>query len=107
MSEETIFQERRLSQLQARKALRKANNKRQYNSNAVGRFRTKTSEIIDLFALFVEEQMIKAPNTGQGCRVTEHHIETANHKLQQVIIEYMEKERKLMRDVKLALEEEE
>tara|TARA_R110002020_G_scaffold234985_1_gene447134 strand:- start:1150 stop:1476 length:327 start_codon:yes stop_codon:yes gene_type:complete len=107
MNEERIYQERRISFAQAKKALRKANLKRQTEGKAVERFRTKASELVDTFAVYVDEQVIKSPNTGHGCRLKAHMVEISYKKFESLITDFMKEERKLMLSVKEALKEEE
>lgn len=105
MNEETEreYQENRIPFQQARKALRLANPKRQYANGSVDRFRTKASEIVDLFAVYVDEQMIKAPNTGHGCRVQPSNVQMAFFKMKAEMEEYIIKERELMASVRIAM----
>ena len=65
----------RISLLQVKKALRKANPRRQYGHGAAEKFGTKAGEMVDLLALFVETKMPLPPNSGKGCRVQPDHIE--------------------------------
>jgi len=97
----------RITEKQARSSLREANDKRQYGDGAVSRFKTKAGIIIDLFARFVEEQMIQAPNTGHGCRVQSHHIEVASLRMENHIKDLMMEANKEMLSVRNALMEEE
>lgn len=104
MSEEREYQENRIPYQQARKALRLANPKRQYADGSVDRFRTKASAIIDLFAAYVDNQMIKAPNTGHGCRVTTSHVNMAYLKLEMELDFFFKKESELMASVRIAID---
>tara|TARA_R100001369_G_scaffold47904_1_gene74413 strand:+ start:9 stop:329 length:321 start_codon:yes stop_codon:yes gene_type:complete len=101
------WQEKRLAESQAKKSLRKANDKRQYGSGSVPRFQYKASAIIDLFALYVDEQMILDPNTGKGCRVQPHHVETSFMKFRQEMDRFMLRERVMMITLRNTLKEEE
>jgi len=65
----------RISILQVKKALRKANPDRQYGYGAPEKFRSKASELVDLLALYVETKMVLPPRSGKGCRVQPHHID--------------------------------
>ena len=65
----------RMTEKQARIALREANSKRQYGDGAVSRFKTKAGILIDMFANIVEDTMAQEPNTGHGCRVQTLHID--------------------------------
>ena len=96
------WQEKRIAESQAKKSLRKANDKRQYGNGAVPRFQYKASAIIDLFALYVDEQMILPPNRGKGCRV-----ETSFMKFQQEMERFMLRERVMMITLRNTLKEEE
>jgi|TARA_R110002012_G_scaffold28126_2_gene89045 hypothetical protein len=97
------FQEKRIAESQARKSVRKANQNRQYGNGAVPRFASKASAIVDLFAQYVEEQMLYETNTGKGCRVQKHHIESCSIKFMNVINLFMEQERTNVALVKQAL----
>tara|TARA_R110000772_G_scaffold128180_3_gene235766 strand:- start:3627 stop:3947 length:321 start_codon:yes stop_codon:yes gene_type:complete len=101
------WQEKRIAESQAKKSLRKANDKRQYGNGSIPRFQYKASAIIDLFALYVDEQMILAPNSGKGCRVQTHHIETAFMKFSQEMDRFMLREREMMITLRSTLKEEE
>ena len=100
---EREYQECRIAYQQARKALRLANPKRQYGNHAVDRFRTKASELVDLFAVYVDEQMIREPNTGHGCRVQQGHINMCFIKMKAEMEDYIIKERELMLAVRIAM----
>ena len=99
--------ERRISFAQAKKALKKANPRRQHEGEAVERFRNKASILIDMFAMYVDEQVIHDPNTGHGCRLRPHMVEVSYKKFEDHIDAFMEVESKLMLIVKEALKEEE
>jgi len=101
------WQEKRIAESQAKKSLRKANDKRQYGMSSVPRFQYKASTIVDLFALYVDEQMILPPNSGKGCRVQPHHVETSFMKFKQEIDRFMQSEREMMKNLRLTLKEEE
>tara|TARA_R110001606_G_C15013003_1_gene608710 strand:- start:77 stop:409 length:333 start_codon:yes stop_codon:yes gene_type:complete len=103
MSKEKVWQEKRIAESQARKSLRTANPKRQYGEGAVPRFQYKSSALIDMFAHYVDEQMLFEPNTGKGCRVQPHHVESCFIKLNRVILLFMEEERKNVIIVREAL----
>tara|TARA_R100000544_G_C2189199_1_gene40769 strand:- start:99 stop:428 length:330 start_codon:yes stop_codon:yes gene_type:complete len=103
MSEEKVWQEKRIAESQARASLRKANSKRQYGDGAVPRFQYKSSAIVDLFAKYVDEQMLYEPNTGKGCRVQKHHVESCYIKLRKAISVFMEEERRNVVIVKEAI----
>jgi len=97
------FQERRIAESQARKSVRKANKNRQYGNGAVPRFASRASSIVDLFAQYVEEQMLYEINTGKGCRVQKHHIESCSIKFMNTLNVFMEQERTNVAIVKKAL----
>ena len=100
------YQEKRIAEAQARKSLKKANPRRQHgssNGNSVARFQYKASALVDRFALFIEEQMLQEPNTGQGCRVQTYHVEMAYSKFENLIDKFMEEERNRMSAVKAEL----
>tara|TARA_R110001592_G_scaffold309381_1_gene583587 strand:+ start:278 stop:613 length:336 start_codon:yes stop_codon:yes gene_type:complete len=103
MNEEREYQENRIPYQQARKALRLANPKRQYATGSVDRFRTKASAIVDLFAKYVDEQMIKSPNTGHGCRVNTSHVNISFMKLSDELEDFFKKEAELMASVRIAM----
>lgn len=100
------YQEKRLSEKDARASLRKANPNRQYgstNGNSVTGFQYKASAIVDKFAQYIEEQMLYRPNTGHGCRVQRHHVEACYFKFNRVIDKFMQEERENIKVVKEAL----
>tara|TARA_R110001592_G_scaffold13564_12_gene61959 strand:- start:1881 stop:2144 length:264 start_codon:yes stop_codon:yes gene_type:complete len=84
---------RRVSEVQAKISLRKANEDRQYGNNAVPRFGTNAGKIIDLFAVYVEQQMKVAPKGGRGCRVQPEHIDLCFGKFYQAMREFMDGEK--------------
>ena len=69
----------------------------------MARFQYKVSSLVDKFALFIEEQMLQEPNTGQGCRVQTYHVEMAYSKFENLIDKFMEEERNRMSTVKAEL----
>jgi len=73
---------KRISVVQAKKAVRKANQDRQYGHGAIGRFVTHSSSLVDLFALMIEKDMVVAPGEGRGCRVQMQHIDATFLKIQ-------------------------
>ncbi len=77
---------KRISDVQAKKAARKANEGRQYGHGAIGRFVTHSSTLVDLFALMIEKDMAVAPGEGRGCRVQMQHIDTTFLKVQTVFM---------------------
>tara|TARA_R110002072_G_scaffold45239_3_gene125932 strand:- start:1210 stop:1512 length:303 start_codon:yes stop_codon:yes gene_type:complete len=88
-----IIREMRVSAVQAKKARKRANPDRQYGDGVYERFRTHASEIVDLFALFVEQEMKVAPKGGAGCRVQEKDINASFGKFYHAIREFMDGEK--------------
>jgi len=84
---------KRVSEVQAKISLRKANEERQYGHNAVPRFGSCAGKIIDLFAQFVEDEMTVAPKGGRGCRVQKEHIDLCFGKFYQAMREFMDGEK--------------
>jgi len=78
---------KRISDVQAKKAARKANKKRQYGYGAVPRFVTHASALVDLYALYVEKSMKVAPGKGRGCRVQTYHLDIAFATMQSLMNE--------------------
>lgn len=66
----------KISELQAKRALRNANPKRQYGYGAVSKFKVNAGKMVDLMAIYIEQRMPLPPNSGKGCRVQPHHIES-------------------------------
>jgi len=89
-----IIKELRVSGVQAKKSVRKANPDRQYGDGAYERFRTHASEIVDLFAQFIEQEMKVAPKGGAGCRVQKKDINASFGKFYQAIREFMDSQPK-------------
>ena len=83
---------KRVSDVQAKKSLRAANEERQYGNNAVPRFGTCAGKIIDLFAQYVEDEMKIPPKGGRGCRVQKEHIDLCFGKFYQAMREFMDSE---------------
>ena len=77
----------RISEVQAKNALRKANPDRQYSYGSVPKFMTFSGRLVDLFAFHVERRMKKPANSGRGCRVPPEHIEICFAELQSKIYE--------------------
>ena len=67
----------RIAFSQARKSFRKANPKRQVEPDAVSRFQTNASKLVDLFAKFTDMTMIKPPNSGKDCRIKVLHVDVS------------------------------
>jgi len=77
---------KRISEVQAKNAVRKANQDRQYGNGAIGRFVRHSSDLVDLFALIIERDMPVPPGKGRGCRVQTHHIDMAYLKVQTAML---------------------
>ena len=60
---------------------------------AVPRFIGCAGKIVDLFAIFVEQQMTVPPKGGRGCRVQKEHIDLAFGKFYQAMREFMDGEK--------------
>jgi|14_taG_2_1085336.scaffolds.fasta_scaffold19117_5 hypothetical protein len=69
------IKEKRISVVQAKKAVRKANPKRQYGYGAIDMFVACSTELIDLYAEIIEKSMLVAPGQGKGCRVQSRDAE--------------------------------
>ena len=54
----------KISELQAKKALRNANPKRQYGYGAVSKFKINAGKMVDLMAIYIEQLMPLPPNSG-------------------------------------------
>ena len=76
----------RISELQAKKALRKANPKRQYGYGAVSKFKVSAGKMVDFMALYIEQRMPLPPNSGKGCRVQPHHIENYFNEIENALL---------------------
>ena len=83
---------KRISEVQAKKSVRKANKERQYGQGALPKFITCSSKIVDLFAKFVEQEMTIPAGGGRGCRVQPNHVELCYGKFYQAIREFMDGE---------------
>tara|TARA_R100001510_G_C7640014_1_gene197725 strand:+ start:180 stop:701 length:522 start_codon:yes stop_codon:yes gene_type:complete len=85
----------KISELQAKKAVRKANPERQWGNShgqSLTKFRAKAGELVDLFALYIEQRMPMPPNSGRGCRVQLPHVEIAFGKMYQAMRQFMDDE---------------
>jgi len=68
----------RISETQAKKAVRNANKNRQYGHGAIPRFVKRASEIVDLFAKIVEKNMEVPAGQGlRGSRVQPYNVDIA------------------------------
>ena len=59
---------RRISEVQAKKSLKKANEDRQYGHGSVELFINCSADLMDLFAQYLESQMTVPPRKGAGSR---------------------------------------
>lgn len=84
---------RRVSEVQSKISLRKANKDRQYGNGSVSKFGVSAGKIIDLFATYVESEMKVSPNGGRGCRVQKEHIDLCFGKFYQAMREFMDGEK--------------
>jgi len=85
----------KISELQAKKAVRKANPERQWGNShgqSLTKFRAKAGELVDLFALYIEQRMPMPPNSGRGCRVQLPHVEMAFGRMYQAMRQFMDEE---------------
>ena len=85
----------KISELQAKKAVRKANPERQWGNShgqSLTKFRAKAGELVDLFALYIEQRMPVPPNSGRGCRVQLPHVEMAFGRMYQAMRQFMDDE---------------
>jgi hypothetical protein len=89
----TEIPQKRMSEVQAKKSLRSANQERQYGMGAVPKYITCGSKIMDLFATYVEQEMKVPPKSGRGCRVQPEHIERCFGKFYQAMREFMDGEK--------------
>ena len=77
----------RISEVQAKASVRKANKDRQYGQGTIGRHRKCASELIDLWSAYIEMQMPLPPNSGRGCRVQPNHIDACWGRFQSRLME--------------------
>jgi hypothetical protein len=75
----------KISELQAKKAVRNANPKRQYGYGAITEFKVSAGKMVDLMAVYVEQRMPLPPNSGKGCRVQPKHIENCFNEIENAI----------------------
>ena len=96
MNEEIIqnIAPKRISELQAKKSLRRANTERSYGSGAVDKYIICSSKIMDLFAGYIEQEMKVPPRGGRGARVQPEHIDLCFGKFYQAMREFMDEEKK-------------
>jgi len=63
----------RISYVQAKESLSKANPKRQHSKNAVSAFQEQMGEFVDLMASIIEKSLPPA-TTGRGSRLEPSHV---------------------------------
>ena len=83
---------KRVSEKSAKRSLRSANEKRQYDMGSIQKFGICSGKIMDLFAKYVEQKMTVPPNGGRGCRITKEHIELCFGNFYQGMREFMDGE---------------
>ena len=81
------IKEKRISVVQAKKAVRKANPSRQYGHGAIEKFVYCSSELIDKYAEIIERSMLVAPGHGKGCRVQKDFVELIFGRMERVLRE--------------------
>lgn len=96
MNEETIQEipTKRVSEVQAKKSLRSANEDRSYGNGAVGKFIIVASDIMDLFAEYIEQQMKVPPKGGRNSRVQPDHIEKYGGRFFKAMTNFVKEEKK-------------
>lgn len=95
--DETIiapFPVKRISEVQAKKSLRSANEDRSYGNGAVSKYIVVASDIMDLFAEYIEQQMKVAPKGGRGSRIQPDHIEKYGGRFFKAMTNFMKEEKK-------------
>jgi len=85
---------KRVSEVQAKKSLRSANSERSYGNGAVSKYIVVASDIMDLFAEYIEQQMKVAPKGGRGSRIQPDHIEKFGGRFYKAMINFMKEEKK-------------
>ena len=83
---------RRISEVQAKKSLKKANEDRQYGHGSVDLFIRCSADLMDLFAQYLESQMTVPPRKGAGSRVQKLHVELAYGRFYKALRDFMDKE---------------
>ena len=81
-----------MSDVQTKKSLRRANPLRKHSEGAFNEFKFSASELVDLFAQYVEDSMTVPPKGGRGCRVQKEHIDLCFGKFYQAMREFMDSE---------------
>tara|TARA_R110000803_G_scaffold2650_1_gene8993 strand:- start:3719 stop:4027 length:309 start_codon:yes stop_codon:yes gene_type:complete len=96
MDEEIIqvIPSKRVSEVQAKKSLRSANNERSYGNGAVASYIVAGSKIMDLFARYVEQEMKVPPKGGRNCRVQPDHVDLCFGRFYEAMRDFMDKEKK-------------
>ena len=89
----------KISIKEIKKTVRKVNPNRQYgsswrNQNAYNGLALMSGKLVDLFAQYVEEQMVIPPKSGEGCRVQYDHVERCFGKMREAVEKFMAEERK-------------
>tara|TARA_R100001369_G_scaffold92241_1_gene136370 strand:+ start:1027 stop:1293 length:267 start_codon:yes stop_codon:yes gene_type:complete len=79
----------RISEVQTKVSIRKANINRSYGNGSIGRFQKYSGDLVDLFAAYVEMQMPLPPNSGRGCRVQPDHIDACWGRFQTSLMQLM------------------
>lgn len=79
----------RISDVQVKASVRKANSDRQYGMGSLGRHAKYSSELVDLWSAYIEMQMPIPPNSGRGCRVQTDHIDACWGRFQTALMKLM------------------
>jgi len=88
---------KRVSDVQAKKSVRKANPDRQYGNkdgDALAHFATCSGKLMDLLAQYIEDEMKVEPKGGAGCRVQRKDVSDAYGRMYVAIREFMDNEKK-------------
>jgi hypothetical protein len=83
---------KRISVVQAKKSLKKANEDRQYGHGSIDLFINCSADLMDLFAQYLESQMTVPPRKGAGSRVQKLHVELAYGRFYKAMRDFMDKE---------------
>tara|TARA_R100000995_G_C3481338_1_gene124096 strand:- start:1097 stop:1363 length:267 start_codon:yes stop_codon:yes gene_type:complete len=79
----------RISEVQTKASVRRANKYRQFEMGALGRHRKYASELIDLWSAFIDMNMEVPAGHGRGARVTKKHIDMCWHRFQGTLLKAM------------------
>ena len=79
----------RISEVQMKKSVRKANKWRQYEMGALTAHRKCATDLVDLWSSFVELNMKVPARHGRGSRITKEHINNCYSKFQNIILKAM------------------